>query len=110
MVSGVEAVDVPDDARWSDALRYFTEKVWAPTLKAAKVVYRRFHATRHSYAAWMLSAGADVSYVADQLGHARITLTLDNLRPAHSEQPARARRQGTGRARPRLIVGPQIRP
>lgn len=39
--------------------RYFTEMVWHPTLKAAKVVPRKFHATRHSYAAWLLSADAD---------------------------------------------------
>jgi integrase len=57
--------------------RYFTEKVWHPTLKAAKIVPRKFHSTRHTYAASLLSAGADIRFVADQLGHARITLTID---------------------------------
>jgi integrase len=47
--------------------KFFAGKVWAPTLKAAKVVFRKFHSTRHSYAAWMLSSGADVRFVADQL-------------------------------------------
>ena len=57
--------------------RYFIEKLWRPTLRRLKIVLRRFHSTRHSYAAWLLSAGADVRFVADQLGHARITLTMD---------------------------------
>jgi len=57
--------------------RYFTEKVWHPTLKAAKIVPRKFHSTRHTYAASLLSAGADIRFVADQFGHARITLTID---------------------------------
>ena len=61
--------------------RYFTEKVWHPTLKAAKIVPRKFHSTRHTYAASLLSAGADIRFVADQFGHARITLTIDT----HSE-------------------------
>jgi len=56
--------------------RYFTEKVWHSTLKAAKIVPRKFHSTRHTYAASLLSAGADIRFVADQLGHAQITLTL----------------------------------
>ena len=34
---------------------------------------RKFHSTRHSYTARVLSAGADVRFVAD---HARITLTI----------------------------------
>ena len=60
-------------------LRYahFQEKIWTPTLKAAKIVHRKFHATRHSYAAHLLSAGADPRFVSDQLGHAQITLTLN---------------------------------
>ncbi len=60
-------------------LRYnhFQEHLWTPTLKAAKIVHRKFHSTRHTYAASLLSAGADIRFVADQLGHARITLTLD---------------------------------
>ena len=66
-----------------NALRcsHFQEKVWTPTLKAAKVVHRKFHSTRHTYAASMLSAGADPRFVSDQLGHARITLTLDTYGP-----------------------------
>jgi integrase len=57
--------------------KFFASKVWAPTLKAAKVVFRKFHSTRHSYAAWMLSSRADVRFVTDQLGHSKVTLTMD---------------------------------
>src|SRR5262249_8917377 len=56
---------------------YFQEHVWTPPLKAAKVVYRKFHSTRHSYAAHMLTAGADPRWLADQLGHAKVTMTMD---------------------------------
>jgi integrase len=56
---------------------YFQEHVWTPTLRAAKVVYRKFHSTRHSYAAHLLSAGADPRFVADQLGHSKVSMTLD---------------------------------
>jgi integrase len=56
---------------------YFQEHVWTPTLAAAKIVYRRFHATRHSYAAHLLSAGTDVRFVSDQLGHAKVSMTID---------------------------------
>jgi site-specific recombinase XerD len=37
--------------------------------------YRKPHAMRHSYATWMLEAGADLRYVKDQMGHASIEET-----------------------------------
>ena len=39
--------------------------------------YRKYHATRHSYATWMLDEGADVRWVQAQLGHATIAQTVD---------------------------------
>jgi hypothetical protein len=42
---------------------------------AATLPYRKPHAMRHSYATWMLEAGADLRWVKDQLGHASIEET-----------------------------------
>jgi integrase len=53
----------------------FLELVWQPLLTAAKLPYRKPHAMRHSYATWMLEAGADLRWVKDQLGHASIEET-----------------------------------
>jgi integrase len=53
----------------------FLELVWQPLLAAAKLPYRKPHAMRHSYATWMLEAGADLRWVRDQLGHASIEET-----------------------------------
>jgi integrase len=57
--------------------RYLCVNLWGPTLKRAKIVHRRFHATRHSYAAHMLTAGADPRWLADQLGHSKVSMTMD---------------------------------
>jgi integrase len=53
----------------------FLELVWQPLLAAAKLPYRKPHAMRHSYATWMLEAGADLRWAKDQLGHASIDET-----------------------------------
>jgi hypothetical protein len=53
----------------------FVTKFWRPLLTLARLPYRSFHSTRHSYATWMLEAGADLRYVKDQLGHASIDET-----------------------------------
>jgi len=53
----------------------FLELVWQPLLRAAQLPYRKPRAMRHSYATWMLEAGADLRWVKDQLGHASIEET-----------------------------------
>ncbi len=55
----------------------FFEQVWQPLLTKAGLPYRRYHATRHTFATWLLSDGADVRFVQAQLGHASIAQTAD---------------------------------
>src|SRR5438093_10515922 len=50
----------------------FHELLWQPLLRAAGLPYRKPHAVRHSYATWLLEAGADIRWVKDQMGHASI--------------------------------------
>ncbi|OEY71125.1 hypothetical protein BI198_14815 [Rheinheimera salexigens] len=45
------------------------ERFWIPALQQAKVKYRRPYNCRHSYASAMLTAGADPTWLAKQMGH-----------------------------------------
>jgi integrase len=55
----------------------FLEKVWKPLLRRAKLPYRPYHSTRHTFATWLLEGGADIRWVKRQLGHASIGQTAD---------------------------------
>jgi len=59
------------------AYPYFLENVWQPLLAKAGLPYRPYHSTRHTYATWLLSDGADMRWVQQQLGHATIAHTAD---------------------------------
>lgn len=50
----------------------FYELVSPPLFRATGLPYRKPHAMRHSYATWLLEAGADIRWVKDQMGHASI--------------------------------------
>jgi integrase-like protein len=65
------------------------ELVWQPLLAATTLPYRKPHAMRHSYATWMLEAGADLRWVKDQLGHASIDETEGTYGHLEREQHER---------------------
>jgi integrase len=56
---------------------YFLESVWQPLLAKAGLRYRKYHSTRHTFATWLLSDGADLRWVQTQLGHSSIGQTAD---------------------------------
>jgi integrase len=69
---------------------HFLENVWQPLLAAAKLPYRKPHALRHTYATWLLEAGADIRWVQQQMGHASIRQTADtygHVQPSRHEAP-----------------------
>jgi integrase len=51
--------------------------VWRPALKAAGANGVTFHEVRHSYASVLIRAGLSVRLVADRLGHADASMTLN---------------------------------
>jgi integrase len=53
----------------------FSGTVWKPLLAKAWLPQRKYHATRHTYATWMLEGGADLRWVQQQMGHASIEET-----------------------------------
>ena len=68
---------VDHDADLQDVIGQFVGDVWKQLLKKAGLPYRKYHATRHTYATWLLSDGADLRWVQQQLGHASIAETAD---------------------------------
>src|SRR6185503_11278456 len=46
-------------------------------LSRAKLPYRPYHSTRHTFATWLLEAGTDIRRVQQQMGHASIGQTAD---------------------------------
>jgi len=51
--------------------------VWKRCLATAGVEYRKIHSTRHTFASYLLSGGADLFYVSKMLGHANIQMISD---------------------------------
>ena len=59
------------------SVRALVENWFEPTLKTAKLEGLRFQDLRHSYGSLLLDAGAPLSYVSEQMGHASIMVTAN---------------------------------
>ncbi|MBZ0145513.1 MAG: DUF3596 domain-containing protein [Rhodocyclaceae bacterium] len=63
-------------APWADDYRQRIN-YWHPTLKALGLRARDAYQTRHTYATLLLMSGANPAYVAQQLGHTTMKITLE---------------------------------
>ena len=62
-------------------------------LSRAKLPYRPYHSTRHTFATWLLEAGTDIRRVQQQMGHASIGQTADtysHVQPSRHESAVEA--------------------
>lgn len=50
---------------------------WLPLMKRADIEYRNPYQIRHTYASSLLTAGGNPWYVADQMGHADVTMVFN---------------------------------
>jgi integrase len=60
---------------WSD-MANISERHYHPCLEKAGLHQRRFHDLRHSFASLLLTKGAPMQYVSEQMGHSSIQLTV----------------------------------
>jgi integrase len=63
-------------ARWPDE-QVQRRRYWTPALKALGLRQRDAYQTRHTFASLALMGGINIGYLAGQLGHAKITTTLN---------------------------------
>ena len=52
-------------------------RIWKQAIAAADLVGLDPHDLRHTFATWLLSAGVNVTWVAEQMGHESPSITLD---------------------------------
>lgn len=55
----------------------FRTRFWIPLLRSQLIAERGFHHTRHTYATLALGAGIPAPVVSRNLGHARVSTTMD---------------------------------
>jgi integrase len=60
---------------WRDD-RAIYNSFWLPALKSSSVKFRKQYNTRHTYASTMLTLNNPIAWVAKQLGHSAIGMTL----------------------------------
>lgn len=61
---------------WHDPQRQ-RKLFWTPTLKALGIRHRDSYQTRHTYCTMLLMRGVNPAFVAQQLGHASLKMTLE---------------------------------
>jgi integrase len=64
------------------------EHVWAPLLSKTGLPDKKYLATRHTFATWLLEDGADLRWVQMQMGHASIqqtAVTYGHVEPERHE-------------------------
>lgn len=54
-----------------------TQHYWKKDLQKANVLYRKLHATRHTFCSTMISTGEDINYVSKIAGHSSTKMTLE---------------------------------
>lgn len=52
-------------------------QIWKSLIRRSGVRHRKSYQTRHTYACWMLSAGANPAFIATQMGHASSKMVHD---------------------------------
>jgi integrase len=63
------------DHPWRDDRQIYNPQ-WCPAVKASGVKFRKQYNTRHTYASTMLTLNKPIAWVAKQLGHSDIGMTL----------------------------------
>ncbi|SDW37802.1 tyrosine-type recombinase/integrase [Nitrosomonas communis] len=51
------------------------KSLWIPLLKRANMIYRNPYQIRHIFASMMLSAGENIVWVSQQMGHSNVLIT-----------------------------------
>lgn len=76
-MAGGEVFHNPKTGRpWADE-QVQRRRYWTPTLKALGIRQRDAYQVRHTYASLLLTGGINPAYIAKQLGHAKVTTTLN---------------------------------
>ncbi|EGB5750154.1 tyrosine-type recombinase/integrase, partial [Escherichia coli] len=52
-------------------------RTWESALKRAKIRHRKAYQSRHTYACWALTAGANPNFIANQMGHANAQMVYN---------------------------------
>ena len=71
---------------------HFREVVWKPALKKAGLEYRPPIQTRHTFATMMLSAGEDLGWVQNMLGHSSLQMIFTRY---YAWMPKKTRNDGS---------------
>jgi integrase len=71
---------------------HFREVVWKPALEKAGLKYRPPIQTRHTFATMMLSAGEDIGWVQNMLGHSSLQMILTRY---YAWIPRKTRKDGS---------------